>query len=276
MRPATEHIYHERILRVMLYIEQHLDERLSLKTLAKVAGFSEYHFHRIFLGMTGETLRQHVKRLRLETAARRLKRTKQPVTNIALDAGYQTLESFSRTFRGSFGDAPSEFRKRTEAPDVHPGFRQSIQIVRREPVNVAFIRYVGLAPQVGRAWEKLSRWAAQRGIFGRGTEFIGVWHDDPQITPARRLRCDVCATLSRAIEPEGEIGVREIPGGDYAHTTHRGPYEKLAETYAMLCGVWAPQSGREIAAAPAVEVYRNSPRTVAPDQLVTDIYLPLE
>jgi AraC family transcriptional regulator len=277
MRIATENIYQERILRVLVHIEQHLEEKLSLSALAKVGGFSRFHFHRIFLGMTGETVKQHVKRLRMERAARRLRNSKEAVTAIAFEAGYETLESFSRTFRDAFGKTPSGFRREQtveEAPDVHPGFK--VKVVRREAVEVAFMRYVGEPQGVGRAWEKLSKWAGERGIFGRGTEFVGVWHDDPEITALRRMRCDVCVTLSRAIEPSGEIGVREIAGGDYAMTRHRGPYERLGETYARLCGVWAPKSGREIASAPAVEVYRNSPGAVEPVDLITDIYLPLE
>ncbi len=275
MRIETANIYQERILKVLLYIERHLDERLSLSGLAKVGGFSKYHFHRVFLGMTGETLRQHVKRLRLERAAGRLRRSTAAVTAIALDGGYQSLEAFSRTFRREFGKTPSGFRRDVSVEeDQKLGIE--VRVVKREAVEAAFIRHVGPPQEVGRVWEKLSRWAGERGIFGRGTEFVGVWHDDPEITPLRRLRCDVCVTLPRAIEPAGEIGVRVIEGGEYAMTRHRGAYEKLGETYARLCGVWAPASGREIASRPAVEVYRNSPRSVVAEELVTDIYLPLE
>jgi AraC family transcriptional regulator len=287
MRIATTNIYQERILRVLVHIEQHLEEKLSLSALAKVGGFSRFHFHRIFLGMTGETVKQHVKRLRMERAARRLRNTKEAVTAIAFESGYETLESFSRTFRERFGRTPSGFRKlredaleKAEAPDVHPGLRVAprlrVKVVTREKVEVAFMRYVGEPQGVGKAWEKISRWAGVRGIFGGGTEFVGVWHDDPEITPLRRMRCDVCVTLPRKIEASGEIGVREIAGGEYAMTRHCGPYDKLGETYARLCGVWAPKSGREIASAPAVEVYRNSPQSVESGDLITDIYLPLE
>jgi AraC family transcriptional regulator len=211
----------------------------------------------------------------MESAAQRLRRTRQPVTSIALDAGYQTPESFSRTFHNQFGRSPSDFRKTAQSRQ-HRGAMIDVKIVKRAPVAVAFMRYVGPPDNVGRSWEKLSQWVGQHGFFGPGTEFIGVWRDDPQITRLKRLRCDVCVTLPRMIEPVGEVGVREIAGGTYACTTHRGPYDKLASTYATLCGIWAPQSGWEIAPAPAVEIYRNSPRSVAPEQLITEIYLPLQ
>ncbi len=76
--------------------------------------------------------------------------------------------------------------------------------------------------------------------------------------------------------PGGEVGVQTLEGGEYAVITHRGPYPRLGETYRWLYGVWLPTSGREPRHAPPFEVYRNSPQETAPEDLLTDIHLPLE
>src|SRR5437763_11130066 len=110
MRSQTEQAYRERVLRVLVYIQNYLDEALALDDLAAVAHFSPYHFHRIFRGMVGESVMEHVRRLRLERAAHRLKFGDQPVTRIAFDAGYETHEAFTRAFAAMFGTAPSQFR----------------------------------------------------------------------------------------------------------------------------------------------------------------------
>src|SRR5205085_6955962 len=110
MHSQTERTYHERVLRVLVYIQNHLDDALALDDLAAVAHFSPYHFHRIFRGMVGESVMEHVRRLRLERAAHRLKFTDQPVTRIAFDAGYEAHEAFTRAFGAMFGTAPSQFR----------------------------------------------------------------------------------------------------------------------------------------------------------------------
>src|SRR5437773_11110991 len=110
MRSQTEQAYKERLLRVLVYIQQHLDETIALDDLARVAHFSPYHFHRLFRGMVGESVMEHVRRLRLERAAHRLKFTDEPVTRIAFQAGYETHEAFSRAFRGMFDQSPSQFR----------------------------------------------------------------------------------------------------------------------------------------------------------------------
>src|SRR5262249_31553230 len=115
MRPQTERTYQERILRVLVHIQQHLDEALPLEDLARVACFSPYHFHRIFEGMVGESVKEHTRRLRLERAAFRLKFTDQPVSCIASEAGYEAHDSFTRAFRAMFGEAPSQFRESQRA-----------------------------------------------------------------------------------------------------------------------------------------------------------------
>jgi AraC family transcriptional regulator len=60
--------YKERILRVLTQIQAHLEETLDLEDLARVACISNFHFHRIFAAMTGKTVADHVRRLRLERA----------------------------------------------------------------------------------------------------------------------------------------------------------------------------------------------------------------
>ncbi|HTP25877.1 MAG TPA: AraC family transcriptional regulator [Anaeromyxobacteraceae bacterium] len=100
-----------RINRVMDHIQANLDGDLSLATLAKVACFSPYHFHRIFAALVGETLSQFIARLRVERAAARLvANPAASITEIALDCGYSSPAVFSRAFREAFDQSPSEWR----------------------------------------------------------------------------------------------------------------------------------------------------------------------
>src|SRR5262245_60431909 len=106
MRTTTQQDYEQRILRVLLHIQSHLDHALDLDELASLAHFSPHHFHRIFRGMVGEPVMEHVRRLRLERSAFQLKTTSRPVTQIAFDAGYETHEAFTRAFRAMFRESP--------------------------------------------------------------------------------------------------------------------------------------------------------------------------
>lgn len=99
-----------RIARVIRRLEQSAAQPHSLADLAQVAGLSRYHFLRVFTRVTGVTPHQWLLRARLRDAARRLAMSQQPVTEIALDAGFDDLSNFIRTFRAEFGKSPSRYR----------------------------------------------------------------------------------------------------------------------------------------------------------------------
>ena len=152
----------------------------------------------------------------------------------------------------------------------------NVQIKNLESKRVAFIRHIGPYRQVGAAWDTLLPFLGKDGHIGGGSEFIGICHDDPEVTPEHKIRYDACVTVDETFVPSGEIGVQTIPGGQYAVTTHFGPYYKLGETYARLFGQWLPRSGRELAASPSFEVYLNDPNSTEPEDLLTDICVPLQ
>ena len=298
MKQSTLEDYKERMLKVLLHIQQHLDEETPLDELARVAAFSPYHFHRIFRGMLGESVKEHIRRLRLERAAMRLKHSDTPVLTIAVEAGYESHEAFTRAFKVKMGRTPSQFRSQSSTfpplksrSRVHfrlgeainrfepliPGEdTMEVEIRSIEPARVAFVRHIGPYGECGGAWEKLCAHLGKKGLLGPDTQFIGLCHDDPDVTPPDKIRYDACATVSQDFEPEGDIGVQTIAGGEYAMTTHLGPYDKLSETYGRLFGQWLPRSGRECRSAPGLEFYLTDPENTDPEDLVTDIYAPLE
>lgn len=281
MRPDTANSYRQRISNVLTHIQQNLDGPLTLDELAGVACFSPFHFHRVFRGMVGEAVKEHVRRLRLERAARELRRTESAVLGIALEAGYETHESFTRAFADTFGMPPSEFRRRREASlEAHlfpgaPSRAGGFRVRRLDAMRVAFVRHVGSYDDVGKAWSKLYPWAAIEGLMGPGTRVLGIAHDDPDITPPDKLRYDAALTLTRPAAPAGEIGIAEIPAGEYATALHSGPHNCLSDSYAELAGKWLPETGRELRDAAAIEFYFNSPQTTPAEELRTEICLPL-
>src|SRR5262245_5231874 len=297
MRETTAQDYQSRILKVLLHIQKNLDQPFSLDELASIASFSPFHFHRIFRGMVGESVKEQVRRLRLERAAHRLRFTGQPVIEIAFDAGYETHESFTRAFHTMFAESPTEFRNnhRTVAHGAAPSgvhyaadglvdaFRIpkpgeapiAIRVESLPEMRVAFARHVGSYDHVGSAWQGLMGWAVRSGLLGATTTMIGIVHDDPEVTPPDKMRYDAAIPVADGVKPDKDIGVQQLDAGRYAIGTHRGPYNRIGKTYARICGEWLPGSGRELLAAPALEFYRNSPMTAAPEDLLTDIHLPI-
>ncbi len=98
------------VARVLRYLESRIVEPHTLAELARIAGLSRYHFLRTFKGVTGITPHQWLLRARLRDAAQRLVTSRTPVTEIALDVGFEDLSNFIRTFRAEFGVSPSRYR----------------------------------------------------------------------------------------------------------------------------------------------------------------------
>ncbi len=268
--------WRDRILRTLEHIHTNLSGELDGPSLAAVAGFSPHHFHRVFRGIVGESVMEYTRRLRLEQAAMRLKYGQEGVLDVALGAGYQSHEGFTRAFTAHFGVAPTEFRRREQT--VTPG--RECWIRPHLPMRCLAVSHVGPYSECGAAWGRLYAWAGrQRVTLRREQPPIGLCSDDPEITDPARCRYEACV----ALETEGEPGplpegfrVREIPGGAYAQTIHTGTYEGIGDTYAALLGQWLSRRSVTLPDEPTVEVYLNSPLDTPADKLRTEIRIRVE
>ncbi|WP_342587959.1 AraC family transcriptional regulator [Pseudorhodoplanes sinuspersici] len=99
-----------RIAETIQRIEAKAGERFPLTTLAHEAAMSPYHFLRTFRRIVGMTPHQYVLRMRLHRAAVRIRRTKEPISTIALDCGFDDLSTFNRRFRDIMGVNPRGYR----------------------------------------------------------------------------------------------------------------------------------------------------------------------
>lgn len=280
-KPFESHRH--RILRVQLYIEEHLDGDLSLENLAEVAQLSSYHFHRVFRANVGESLAEYVRRIRLEAAAIALKFTNTSVTNIAFDAGYGSHEAFTRAFRRRFGVSPSDQRNMHQPPERSETNSMNSDSATREvrieaipPFNVAFLRHTGPYDSVGPTFGKLGAWAGKQGFTGPNTKVLSICHDDPDVTPPEKLRTDCCISVDESVEPAGDIQIKTLTPGECVVLTHRGPYTNLKDSWCWLYGEWLSTSGREFANQPPMEIYLNSPENTAPEDLITEVCIPLK
>jgi AraC family transcriptional regulator len=294
---TTWNDYKERILRVLTHIQEHLDEALDLEELARVACFSSFHFHRVFAAMTGETIADHVRRLRLERAAMELRSGAKQVIQVALDAGYEAHEAFTRAFKAAYGISPAEFRRATgpiailAAPSgVH--FRQGVplttfntnhittkvmKVITRKikPMRVAYLRHVGPYEGVGQTWiDIVARLSADKQ-FRKSSVFIGIGHDNPTVTPAAELRYDACITVDEGYEPKKPVELQTIVGGDYA-VAKNCPVGEIKDAYQYLFGKWLARSSRELRPAPSFMVLVDAHDAVARTKQRVDIYVPLQ
>jgi AraC family transcriptional regulator len=302
---TTWNDYQQRILRVLTHIQEHLDAALDLEDLARVACFSSFHFHRIFAAMTGETIADHVRRLRLERAAIELRSGAKQVIQLALDAGYEAHEPFTRAFKAAYGLSPAEFRRatgpiaiRTAPSRVH--FRPGVPLTtfntnhsrpkmmkvitkKIEPMRVAYLRHVGPYEGVGQTWNDLAaRLSAGKQVRKRSV-LIGIVHDNSSVTPASELRYDTCVTVDEEYEPKKPVAVQTIAGGDYAVAVAKncpvgkatGAFPKVRDAFHHLYGKWLARSSRELRPAPSFMVFKfvGARDAVAPKKRRMDVHI---
>ncbi|MFH1914382.1 MAG: AraC family transcriptional regulator [Pseudomonadota bacterium] len=281
-KEETKRDYAKRMDRVLEHIQTHLDEPMPLCELAEIACFSPYHFHRIFSGMIGESVKSHIRRLRLERAAITLKHGETPVTDIALNAGFESHESFTRAFTAMFSLSPRRFRHAHHGDLEHTHFNywkeivMEASVVNLEAMDVVFVRHIGPYKDCNHAWATLCGWAGPKGLITADARMLALCHDDPDVTPEDKIRYDACITVAGPVEVQAPIGMKTIAGGRYAMTLHKGPYSDLHKAYAQLCGQWAPQNGHEADAGASIEIYLNCPDKTAPKDLRTEVYVPLK
>ena len=294
--------YQERINLVLRHIENNLDKPPSLEELSGIACFSSYHFHRIFSAMVGESVAAYIRRLLLQRAANRLLYADKTITEVALDAGYDSIDAFTRAFRSLFGILPSAYR-RSDGPLTHAQNRQTgeplfyhllpgvapmdVQIRTFSPILVAAIRYVGPYDDCGSVWQKLcGALAAHRLIREKLLVGYCVCHDNPDVAPLEKCRMEICLPLPKDITAEApevvqlledkEIYLRNIGGdGEYAAMQVKGPYTLIHKAYRSMFSEWLPQSGREPGGSLGFEAYYNSPETTPPEELLMEIFIPL-
>lgn len=281
-KSKTLQSYKNRIKKVQNYIENHLDENITLEDLAEVANFSPYHFHRIFSCLVGETVKNYIKRLRMQRAARQIISTNAKILDIALNASFESAESFTRAFQDLFNTQPSKFRheqRETRLATIKSfklGDIKNMQVTIKnvEKFRVACVRHIGPYNECAPAFEKLL--ACKSIKFGPNTKLLGICYDDPEITEPAKIRYDACITVDSNFQGEKDIDVKEIGGGKYAITRHIGPYSELYKTYRALCGMWIPQNGYEHRSEPPFEIYLNDAKTTKPEDLITEIYIPIK
>ncbi|MBV6649054.1 MAG: AraC family transcriptional regulator, partial [Hoeflea sp.] len=161
--------YRERLERVRSHIRANLDGPLNLDDLADIACLSRFHWHRTYRGLTGETVWQTVRRLRLHRAASDLVNGTLPIEEIAERSGYTNPRAFSQAFKSDFGLPPLRYRaegghRRYDNPD----WRETedmydVRIEEHEPVVIAGLAHTGPYIDVGAAFERFGSHMAATG-----------------------------------------------------------------------------------------------------------------
>ncbi|HEY9681495.1 MAG TPA: AraC family transcriptional regulator [Drouetiella sp.] len=288
---AKANEYARRFRQILDHIDKHLDEDLNVEKLSQVAHLSKFHFHRQFSDYCGISVSRYVQLMRLKRASFRLVfNPLEPIIQIAMDAGFENPESFSRAFKHVFGQSPSQFRREPNWKywDEQYSFskrrgtdlmeEKEVKVVIFEPVMVAVLEHRGAPALTHESALRFVDWRKTTGLSPvASSRTYGVPYSDPELTSPEEFRFDICGSILEPV-PKNEYGIvtKQIPGGECAVVRHLGSHERLGESVYYLYREWLPKSGRDLRDFPVYFHYLNSKFTTPEHELVTDVYLPLK
>lgn len=305
-KTITQHTaleYKRRVCLAMNYISQNLDRELSLEEIAQQASFSMFHFHRIFKAVVGETIAEFTRRVRLEVAANHLRsKPNDSITTIALQYAFSSSQNFSKAFRQHFKVSPSEYRKYkrkigntpsnpenvlslkatyaippspSDLPTTNRRSEVKAEIKTLPEYRVAYVRKIGPYGQTTceAAFNELMQWAAPKGLLSTGI-VLGVYWDNPEVTPPEKCRVDACITLPPEMKLEGPVATQTIQGGTFAvcHFEMSGNNFEQAWDEAFA---WLVENGYECGDQPCYERYYNNASEHPEGKWIFDVCIPL-
>ncbi len=279
MNRVIRHIYKE--------LSEPTEGGLSLDHLSTVACFSKYHFHRVFNAYFGLNMAQLIQRLKLKRASYQLAFMPEiKIIDIALDAGFENHESFSRAFKKTYDQTPSGFRSNPNWDDwselhqinmSHQETHMEVTTCEFPTTLLAVLEHHGNPKAINQTIAQFIQWRKQSGESPLETTLtVGLAYNDPETTPNDEFRFDVCSSVLTDVRPNDYgIVTKQIPGGRCAKITHHGSYDLMGDKIRYLYQQWLMNSDEELRDFPCFFVYRNLFPQMAEHDLITDIYLPI-
>ncbi|WP_394428211.1 AraC family transcriptional regulator [Streptomyces sp. SGAir0957] len=251
----------DRLNQALDHLEHHLDQRVEVAELARIAATSEYHLRRMFSALAGMPLSEYVRRRRLTVAGAEVLAGRESLLDIAVRYGYGSGEAFARAFRAMHGVGPGEARREGTALVSQPrltfrlivegissmryrvvdrpdftvvGMKARVPLVHLGP-NQAIIDFVrGIDPRVLERLDDLSD-QEPRGI-------VAVCDDlDPSRAEGTSLDY-YQGVITSAYAPE-EAAVLAVPAGTWAVFTTSGPApQAIQELWRDVFTEWFPSN----------------------------------
>ena len=296
--------YIQRLSKVLYYIENNLNENLSLEAVSSVAAYSPFHFHRIFRFITKETLNQYITRVKFERSAFHLASKKEKsIKEIYLDFGFSSHAAFSKAFKSYYGINPSEFRKSAPKKFRHILLKESkkgqplivfepyictinelkrwsdmnlkIEITEFPEMHLASVLSIGIQ-YVESAYNTLVEWAVQQDLFPKeNVKMISVYHDSFKTTSPDKVRIHAGILLDSPVQTSGKIFNETLSSGKYivgkAEITHNN-FEK-AWTSLFL---WMNENGYQLRRAFPFEIYHNNFKDHPQGKSKVDFCIPIK
>ena len=277
----TQCVHNEAINRVKTCINQNLFYDLTPEQLAEMVNLSFYHFRRVFKSVTGENVGTYIQRLRLEYIAHLLITTGQSIEKIREQTNYQTKFSLAKAFKKHFGLSMSEYRVKYKPID-----KQFVSDKLPDPEIRRINTQKAVCLEVGDTfyskcaytdlWKELVFYKEKYLKPDAKNHFVSISFDNPVVTPIDQCRFYIGIMPVEEVNHKGRFSIQEVPGGMYVVFKYKGNYADLPDFYKTIYEEWFPRSGYYQKQPLTFEIYCNTPSETVLDELLTEIYIPID
>ena len=282
----------DRYKKLLDYIDKKFKEDITIETVEEVCHYSYRNINRIFLALHHETIGKYIKRIRLEKAAQYLKYADSSISDIALRVGFGDVAAFSKAFKNKFHCSPSAFRDSSLAtreltrqtlgafPDRSPE-EVPFEIEILPDFDMLYLAHRGAyedIPAIKKAWEQFSDYLRQGQLLTGDTIFLAEILDDNEISEDINCRYHTAIVLEKPLldTPEGLFRTKRVKRQKYAKFLHRGTHESCLATYDKIYAHWMSGIPLELVDLPTLEFFLDDENNISPNDLRTEIYIPVK
>lgn len=247
---------------VLNYIDGHLSDEITYETIADAFGYSPFHFHKVFSSVTGQAITDYIRKRRLAKAFLDLKYTDNSITEICYLNGFNSIQTFNRLFKQTYGFLPSQAKEKEliieykSIETMISGFLKKInfkgeyimepKFVEKDAFILAGVRkHTGNGWQViGEAWEELKRNMDKISRVNPHVMYgFEDYSEDFNADPLAFYYMAAVEISEGADIPEG-MTIKKIPKSLYAVFTVNGNNAngEIGKAFRYIYDIWLPNS----------------------------------
>lgn len=242
---------------LLVWLESHLDQPLSLDNVALKAGYSKWHLQRMFKDVTGHAIGAYIRARRLSKAAVALRLTSRPILDIALQYRFDSQQTFTRAFKKQFNQTPAWYRRSSEWNSF--GIRPPIRLNDNSMPESTFVTLpetvlVGQTQTYSCTLEQISSYRDEMRIhfwkqFLLETDTVPpVLYGLHQVRASQEKDDEQEILYTTAVPSDQAVNLHSgqsvlLEAGDYVQFTYNGPRDELQEFILLLYGTCMPTLG---------------------------------
>jgi AraC family transcriptional regulator len=266
--------------RALSFIEDRFehDTPPSVSDVAKASGVSQFHFHRIFKALTGETCAELIARLRLARGMALMRDGRTSVTQAAMAAGYASSQAFAKAMKRELSETSTTLRSDPErlgsvlatlsVPSGEGSERPlEVHLADLEPLSVVLVRTENAYPELNDTYNSIYE---TQGGPDNILAAIGVPHRDIETFAEPGFVFDAGVVLKAA-----ESSTQPLSLGHCLVFRHVGPDERLGASLDVLFGAALGAEGLDIRDEPPLFHYIDDPEETDEADCRVDLYLPV-